>query len=170
MALHVGSARIQGLQDDQSSVLRFNFDFFVLCGIYKGVLWTDVLIHPGVETVEGVYNAYKLSTDLGGNVRSAARTSTEKELRQLLSPADIHALLRGHQSFLSAETLHHRVPNARFGVYVAVDSSASATSQERYRALVTIKWNSFLVAGALYREAAPSMPQGTCELRRGASV
>jgi hypothetical protein len=74
MALYVGSARIQGLQDDQSPVLRFNFNFFVLCGICKGVLWTDVLMHPGVETAEGVYNAYKLSADLGDNVRSAARS------------------------------------------------------------------------------------------------
>jgi hypothetical protein len=81
MALYVGSARIQGLQDDQSSVLRFTFNFFVLCGICKGVLWTDVLIHPGVETAEGVYKAYKLLTDLGDNVYSAARTLTEKDLR-----------------------------------------------------------------------------------------
>jgi hypothetical protein len=161
MALHVGSAKIQGFQDDESSDPRFTFNFFVLCGIYKGVLWTDVLIQPGVETANGVYNAYKSSTDLGGKARSAARNSTEIELRQLLSPQDIHALLPRNRSLLSTkyEDQYHHIPNAKFGVYIAVDYSARAT-KNTYRAVVILEWNSFRVVAALYRDAVPSIPQG----------
>jgi hypothetical protein len=164
MALHVGSASIHGLQDDNSSDLRFTYNFFVLCGIYKGVLWTDVLIHPGVETANSVYNAYKSSTELGDKVRLAARNSTEIELRQLLSPQDIRALLRRNGRIFSTENQYHDIPNAKFGVYIAVDYSARASSKNTYRAVVILEWNSFRVAAALYREAIPSIPLGNLRI------
>lgn len=123
-----------------------------------------MLIHPGVETASGVYHAYKASTDLGDKARSAARNSTEIELRQLLSPTDIRALLHENGSRFSTENQYHDIPNAKFGVYIAVDYSARASSKNTYRAVVILEWNSFRVAAALYREAIPSIPLGNLRI------